>query len=55
MVRLEDREFEELVINSEYDVAVPVEVFLYEDERGLEIVTYSFTQKVAAADTSLIP
>lgn len=47
MVRLEDREFEELVINSEYDVAVPVEVFLYEDERGLEIVTYSFTQKVA--------
>ena len=47
MVRLEEREFEELVINSEYDVAVPVEVFLYEDERGLEIVTYSFTQKVA--------
>ncbi|MBP3368184.1 MAG: GNAT family N-acetyltransferase [Clostridia bacterium] len=47
MVRLEEREFEELVISSGYDVALPVEVFLYEDERGLEIVSYSFTQKIA--------
>ena len=47
MVRLEEREFEELVISSGYDVALPVEVFLYEDERGLEIVSYSFTEKIA--------
>ena len=47
MIRLEEREFEELVINSGYDVAVPVEVFLYEDGRGLEIVSYSFTEKFA--------
>jgi len=47
MVRLEEREFEELVINSGYDVAIPVEVFLYEGERGLEIVSYSFTENIA--------
>ncbi len=47
MVRLEEREFEDLVIGSGYDVALPVEVFLYEDERGLEIVSYSFAEKIA--------
>ena len=47
MVKLEEKDFEELVLNSAHYVAVPIEVFLYEDDRGLQIVSYSITEKIA--------
>ncbi len=47
MVRLEEKEFEDLIIESKHYVAVPVEVFQYASDGGLEIISYSFCENTA--------
>ncbi len=47
MVRLEEKEFEDLIIQSRHYVAVPVELFQYATDGSLEIISYSFCESVA--------
>ncbi len=47
MVRLEEKEFEDLIFEAGHYVAVPVELFRYADDGRLEIVSYSFCENIA--------
>ncbi len=47
MVKLEDKEFEDMIIKNGYHIAVPFELVFCEQSGDLEITSYSFCEDVA--------